>query len=93
MIALRAVEDADGDALHAIFTEPGVRRYLFDDRLLTRAETQQHVEAACAHAAWVILSEGAVAGLVLSPNWCGDIVAGFAPARSDAFTTLIWLRT
>ena len=45
MITLRAVELADGDALHAIFTEPGVRLYLFDDELLTRAETQRHVEA------------------------------------------------
>jgi RimJ/RimL family protein N-acetyltransferase len=63
-LKLRAVEAPDGDALHAIFTEPGVRRYLFDDVLLTRAQTQQHVEAACGHGAWVILEDGAVAGLV-----------------------------
>jgi hypothetical protein len=31
VIALRAVESAGGDALHTIFTEPGVRRFLFDD--------------------------------------------------------------
>jgi RimJ/RimL family protein N-acetyltransferase len=61
---LRAVQRTDGDALHAIFTEPGVRRYLFDDVLLTRAESQAHVEAACEHGAWVILCDGAVAGLV-----------------------------
>ncbi|HSI02255.1 MAG TPA: GNAT family N-acetyltransferase [Reyranella sp.] len=61
---LRPVESTDGDALHAVFTEPGVRRYLFDDVLLTRAETQAHVEAACEHGAWVILRDGAVAGLV-----------------------------
>jgi ribosomal-protein-alanine N-acetyltransferase len=63
MIALRAVETTDGDALHAIFTEPGVRRFLFDDVLLTRAETQKHVEAACAHGAWVIEQDGAIVGL------------------------------
>jgi RimJ/RimL family protein N-acetyltransferase len=63
MITLRAVELADGDALHAIFTEPGVRQYLFDDALLTRAETEQHVEASIAHGAWVILREREVIGL------------------------------
>jgi RimJ/RimL family protein N-acetyltransferase len=63
MITLRAVELADGDALHAIFTEPGVRQYLFDDELLTRAETQCHVETACEHGAWVILQNGEVIGL------------------------------
>ncbi|HYD05068.1 MAG TPA: GNAT family N-acetyltransferase [Reyranella sp.] len=63
MITLRAVEEADGDALHAIFTEPGVRQYLFDDVLLTRAETQAHVEAAVAHGGWVILQDGEVSGL------------------------------
>jgi ribosomal-protein-alanine N-acetyltransferase len=61
---LRAVAATDGDALHAIFNEPGVRRYLFDALSLTRAETQEHVEAACGHDAWVILRDGAVAGLV-----------------------------
>lgn len=63
MITLRAVELADGDALHAIFTEPGVRQYLFDDELLTRAETQRHLEAACAHGAWAILQDDEVIGL------------------------------
>ena len=63
MIGLRAVELADGDALHAIFTEPGVRQYLFDDELLTRAETEQHVRAAIAQAAWVILQDGEIIGL------------------------------
>jgi RimJ/RimL family protein N-acetyltransferase len=63
MITLRAVEQADGDALHAIFTEPGVRRYLFDDILLTRAETHRHVEAACRHGAWVVLRDGEIIGL------------------------------
>ena len=61
---LRPVEGSDGDVLHAIFTEPGVRRYLFDEILLTRDETQEHVDAARAHGAWVILWDGAVAGLV-----------------------------
>jgi len=64
MITLRAVASADGDALHAIFTESGVRQFLFDDVLLTRAETQAHVEAAQAQGGWTILQDSEVVGLV-----------------------------
>jgi ribosomal-protein-alanine N-acetyltransferase len=64
MITLRAVAITDGDALHAIFTEPGVRQFLFDDIVLTRSETQAHVEAARDHGAWTILLDGEVIGLV-----------------------------
>jgi ribosomal-protein-alanine N-acetyltransferase len=64
MISLRAVESDDGEALHAIFTEPGVRQFLFDDILLTRAETQQHAEAARDHGAWVVCEDEKVVGLV-----------------------------
>lgn len=60
---LRPIEPGDGNALHAIFTEPGVRQYLFDDMLLSREETQRHVEAACTHGAWVICLDGVVVGL------------------------------
>jgi RimJ/RimL family protein N-acetyltransferase len=56
------VERGDVDALHAIFTEPGVRRFLFDDVLVTRDETLGHVEAALAHGAWVIMWDGKVVG-------------------------------
>jgi RimJ/RimL family protein N-acetyltransferase len=63
-VALRTVELGDGDALHAVFTEPGVRQYLFDDILLTREATQKHVVAARDHGAWVICLDGAVVGLV-----------------------------
>jgi RimJ/RimL family protein N-acetyltransferase len=62
-VALRPVELADGDALHAIFIEPGVRLYLFDDIMLTREDTQRHVEAACHHGAWIVSLEGVLVGL------------------------------
>lgn len=64
MIDLCAVESADGDALHAIFTEPGVRRFLFDDLEVTRAQTQGHVEAASAQGAWTIRRDREIVGLV-----------------------------
>jgi [ribosomal protein S5]-alanine N-acetyltransferase len=59
---LRPLKPTDADALHAIFTEPGVLQYLFDDTLLTREETQAHVEAALTHGAWVVELDGQVAG-------------------------------
>jgi [ribosomal protein S5]-alanine N-acetyltransferase len=61
-LVLRPVEVGDGDALHAIFTESGVRQYLFDDILLTREQTQAHVEAALTHDAWVVELDGLVVG-------------------------------
>ncbi|MGE0574359.1 MAG: GNAT family N-acetyltransferase [Reyranella sp.] len=62
-LALRPVEPGDGDELHAIFTEHGVKQYLFDDILLRRDQTQAHVEAACEHGAWVIILDGVIVGL------------------------------
>jgi ribosomal-protein-alanine N-acetyltransferase len=59
---LRRLEPTDADALHVVFTEPGVRQYLFDDILLTREETQAHVAAALTHDAWVVELDGLVAG-------------------------------
>ena len=61
-MSLRPIELGDGDALHAVLTEPGVRQYLFDDVLLTREETQAHVEAAVTHDAWVVELDGALVG-------------------------------
>ena len=60
---LRRVILGDADALHDIFVEPGVRQYLFDDILLTREETQKHVETARSHGAWTICLDGGVIGL------------------------------
>jgi ribosomal-protein-alanine N-acetyltransferase len=61
---LRGVATGDADALHAVFTEPGVRRYLFDDALLTKQDTRSHVEAMMAHGGRVISQAGKVVGFV-----------------------------
>lgn len=61
-VVQRPLEPSDADALHALFTEPGVRQYLFDDIVLTREETQRHVEAALTHDAWVVELDGLVVG-------------------------------
>jgi hypothetical protein len=63
-LVLRLVGMDDANALDEAFTEVGVARYLFDDCLLSREETQKHVEAARSHAGWAICVEGAVVGLV-----------------------------
>jgi RimJ/RimL family protein N-acetyltransferase len=59
---LRPLVQQDADDLHVLFTEPGVRRFLFDDRVLTRLETQRRVAAACRDGSWTIRRDGAVVG-------------------------------
>ncbi len=63
-VVLRRIAVDDAEALHAIFTEPGVRRFLFDDIVLAPEETRRHVEAACRHDAWVVCEGGEVIGFV-----------------------------
>jgi ribosomal-protein-alanine N-acetyltransferase len=60
----RPIALSDADALHALFTEPGVRQYLFDDILLTREQIRKHVEAALTHDAWVVELDGLVVGFI-----------------------------
>lgn len=89
-LALRAVELGDGDALHAIFTEPGVKQYLFDDILLSRAGSQAHVEAARNEGGWVICLDGAIVSLVsLRPTGADRelmiVVSGRCWGRGVAF--------
>jgi RimJ/RimL family protein N-acetyltransferase len=61
-VVLRPLAPSDAGALHVLLTEPGVRQYLFDDILLTRAQTQRHVEAALTHDSWMVEFDGLVAG-------------------------------
>jgi ribosomal-protein-alanine N-acetyltransferase len=63
-VKLRAVTAGDCDALHEIFTQPAVRRFLFDDILLTREQTQSHVDAAARHDSWAICNGDEVVGFV-----------------------------
>jgi RimJ/RimL family protein N-acetyltransferase len=47
-LRLRPCEPADLDALHALFTDPDVRRFLWDDRVIARGETAGVIEASVA---------------------------------------------
>ena len=40
-LVLKPFEESDLDALHALWTDPDVRRYLWDNRELTREETAE----------------------------------------------------
>jgi ribosomal-protein-alanine N-acetyltransferase len=40
-LRLRPVVPADQPALHALFTQPGVRRFIFDDEILTVGRTEE----------------------------------------------------
>jgi ribosomal-protein-alanine N-acetyltransferase len=44
-LALRPVAPGDCDALHALFTMPGVRRYLLDDTIVQRKWVEEVVRA------------------------------------------------
>lgn len=61
---LRPLAAADAASLHAVFTEPGVRRFLFDDVELAPADTRIHLEAAVAAGGWAIEADGRLAGFV-----------------------------
>jgi ribosomal-protein-alanine N-acetyltransferase len=45
-LCLRRVRDADLDALHALWTDPGVRRFLWDDLVITRERADEALQAA-----------------------------------------------
>jgi [ribosomal protein S5]-alanine N-acetyltransferase len=43
-LVLRPIGPADVDPLHALWTQPGVRRWLFDDETIPRARVAEEVE-------------------------------------------------
>ena len=63
-LSLRPAEAADVDALHALWTDAEVRRYLWDDRVIDRSLAAEVVEASRASFAeqgigqWVVESAG-----------------------------------
>lgn len=68
-LTLRPAADADVDGLHALLTDPDVRRYLCDDRVLPRAAVAKLFAAACDMAPrglgwWVIEKDGAAIGMI-----------------------------
>ena len=71
-LRLRPCRGDDLDALHELWTEAGVRRFLFDDRSIYREEVQSFVEASAASFA----DHGY--GLWLFSEHRSNFVAGFA---------------
>lgn len=66
-LELTPVTDRDGDQLHRVWTSPGVRRFLWDDEIITPARTAEAVAASAALFAqrrfglWVAREKGTTA--------------------------------
>jgi ribosomal-protein-alanine N-acetyltransferase len=79
-LALRPATDADLDALWRLLTDPQVRRYLCDDRILTRADVQTILAESLAQwpgmGLWLLRGdeEQLIGGIALQPV-SPDIVA------------------
>lgn len=80
-LRLRPCELADLDALHSLFTDPEVRRFLWDDRVIARGETAGVIEASVASFA----SHGFGQWLAFSRE--DDALVGFSGLRLVDGTT------
>ena len=92
-LRLRYVAEADADALHALWTDPQVRRWLWDDVVIDRATAAERVaasEASFAAAGWGLWAIGlredgalaGVAGLVeMDPAIGPEIVYSLHPGH------------
>jgi GMP synthase-like glutamine amidotransferase/RimJ/RimL family protein N-acetyltransferase len=74
-LALRPLVGADLDALHALFTDPQVRRFLWDDRVIERSVAAEVIEASAAR-----FAEAGVGAWVIEPRGGGELL-GFAALR------------
>ena len=74
-LALRPLARADLDALHALWTDPQVRRYLWDDRVIERSVAAEVIEASEAR-----FAERDIGGWVVEPRNGGELL-GFAALR------------
>ena len=84
-LRLRPCAGADLDALHSLFTDPGVRRFLWDDRVIAREETAAVIEASVAS----FTSHGFGQWLAFPRE--GDALVGFSGLRLVDATTEVEL--
>ena len=67
-LRLRPLAEADADALHRLWTHPAVRRYLWDDRVVSREETaaaletSRHLFESYGFGLWSVVSHGTLIG-------------------------------
>ena len=92
-LRLRPYRDRDLDALHALWTDPDVRRYLWDDMIITRARAAETMQASIASMArhgfghWAVCAAGADALIGFCGLSCMDetpeieLMYGLAPAQ------------
>lgn len=86
-LCLRPCSGDDLGALHELWTLAGVRRFLFDDRMISREEAQSFVEASAAS----FTNHGY--GLWLFSEHGSDLISGFAGllhSADDGLPSLIF---
>jgi RimJ/RimL family protein N-acetyltransferase len=91
-LELRAAAPGDLDALYRLWTHPGVRRYLFDDRQISREEARGFLERSErsfreeGYGLWVFLEKGSddlagFAGFLRSQAGEPSLIFGTRPDR------------
>ena len=89
-LELRAVRTDDAAVLHDIFTQPGVRQFLFDDQVLQRQDTDRLVESWLNRNAWVIhrpIEGDRIGAIALTP--IGAATARYQPTLADSVELVI----
>jgi RimJ/RimL family protein N-acetyltransferase len=91
-LVLSPAREEDLDPLHALWTEPSVRRFLFDDRVLAAAEARAHLAESAASFAergfgvWLVREVGSpeptgFAGLLGAGGREPSLIYGVHPGR------------
>jgi RimJ/RimL family protein N-acetyltransferase len=96
-LRLRAACEADVDALHALWTDAQVRRWLWDDRVIERAIAAERVEASLAsfaRAGWglFVVEARDGAGALLGHAGLIEIDPALGPELIYAFHPGVWGR-
>ncbi len=93
-LRLRPCGDADADFLLGHWTDPAVRRHLWDDAVLTRAQIMEALRASAAefrargYGLWIVEARGGAAGVcgLRDASWSGE------PELVDSVTPALWGR-
>jgi ribosomal-protein-alanine N-acetyltransferase len=72
---LRPLRSADGDLVHRMWTNPDVRRFLFDDQIVPRARVDEEIAASAARFG------AGTCGLWAMRDLRGDALVGFCGYR------------
>jgi ribosomal-protein-alanine N-acetyltransferase len=96
-LRLRPARESDVDALHALWTDPKVRRFLWDDRVIDRATAAERVSASLASfetAGWGlwVVEERDGPGELLGHAGLIELDPALGPELIYAFHPSVWGR-